>query len=288
MKTGLAGLEVTSLQSYMADIAQYPLVTPKEEVELAGLIAQGSEEAIEKLTLANLRLVVKIAHDYRHTGLSLSDLIAEGNIGLMRAVIKFQPEKGAKFSSYAAWWIKQAMRRAIANQMRVVRVPIQAAAKIRHIKKAEDEMTEELGRAPSDRELADQLDMKEKVLRRNRSLGRVSIVSLDKKVNDEDETTIGDFMADISALLPGSTMNKNDLHTLIVEVITEKLTERERMIIVMRYGIGQPAKTLEEVSALIGRTRERVRQIQHQALRKLKFALMAHDVKSFGAVSLGK
>ena len=286
MEKGNARMDNTSLQSYMGRIAEYPLVTQVEEVELAAKIAEGSQAAIEKLTLANLRLVVKIAHDYRHTGVPLSDLVAEGNIGLMRAVVKFQPEKGAKFSSYAAWWIKQAMRRAIANQVRVVRVPIQAAAKIRHIKQLEIDMTEKLGRAPSDKELADKMEMKEKVLRRNRQLGQFSIVSLDKKINDDDETTLGDFMADLSSATPGANLSQEDLHHLILDVIEFKLTEREKQIIVMRYGIGQSPKTLEEVSKEIGRTRERVRQIQHQALRKLKFALVVNDVHSFANLGI--
>ena len=190
-------IHVNSVKTYMGEIASYPLVTREEEVELAGLIADGSEAARRKLTEANLRLVVKIAHDYKNLGVPLADLIAEGNVGLMKAVTKFKPDKGAKFSSYAAWWIKQAIRRAIANQGRVVRIPVQAAAKMKLIRQTSQQLTKDLGHVPSDKEIAKALGMTERSIRSTIATVNTSLISIDAELQEGEGGTVGDLLTDM-------------------------------------------------------------------------------------------
>lgn len=276
-----------SVKQYMGDIADIPLVDREDEAELADLIADGSDEAREKLTTGNLRLVVKIAHDYKNLGIPLSDLIAEGNVGLMKAVGKFRPDKGAKFSSYAAWWIKQAIRRAIANQSRVIRVPIQAAAKMKLIREAEGRLEKDSGYKPSDKQIAGDLGMTERSIRTTRLTVNASMISLDASVKEGEDGTIGDFLPDKRVLSPEKDLNRSDVIKLLKEIVDKELNERERLILHMRYGFddGKP-KTLEQVSALIGRTRERVRQIQHQALKKLRLSLSEQELKALNGVEL--
>ena len=274
-------IHVNSVKTYMGEIASYPLVTRDQEVELAGMIADGSDAARKKLTEGNLRLVVKIAHDYKNLGIPLADLIAEGNIGLMKAVSKFQPDKGAKFSSYAAWWIKQAIRRAIANQGRVVRIPVQAAAKMKLIRETSQILAKELGREPNHKDIASKLGMTERSIRSTIATVNTSLVSIDADLQEGDGGTIGDLLTDIKASSPEEILENNDVISLLKEIVEAKLNDREQTIIRMRYGFddGKP-KTLEQVSEMIGRTRERVRQIQHQALKKLKMAMTDADMFS--------
>ena len=268
-----------TIKSYMRNISAIPLVSREEEVELAGLIKQGSEEAREKLIVSNLRLVVKIAHDYKSLGIPLNDLIAEGNIGLMKAVERFRPDKGAKFSSYAAWWIKQAIRRVIANQSRIIRIPIQSANKINKIHKVSMKLAEELGRIPTSQEIASELDIAQKTVDSLKGCATSGTVSLNDEFTDGETGTLGDILPDPNTLAPDHFINQSDVMTYLNEVIDSKLKGREKLIICLRYGIGyEEPKTLEEVSEIIGRTRERVRQIQHQALRKL--ALHMEEVKT--------
>ncbi len=267
-----------SIKSYMKSISSIPLIKRADEAELAKLIAEGSEEAREKMIVGNLRLVVKIAHDFKSLGVPLTDLIAEGNIGLMKAVEKFRPDKGAKFSSYGAWWIKQSMRRAIADQSRVIRIPIQSAVKIKKIQRASLELAEKLGRIPSEKEIADELGISEKSVHTLKGSASSNVVSLNAYFQDGEEGALGDILPDLNAYAPDENLDEQEIRKYIRLVIDEKLKERERLILKLRYGIGggQP-KTLEEVSEIIGRTRERVRQIQHQALRKV--ALYLDEVK---------
>ncbi|MCH2205181.1 MAG: RNA polymerase sigma factor RpoD/SigA [Lentisphaerales bacterium] len=274
-------IHVNSVKTYMGEIASYPLVSRDEEVELAEMIADGSELARKKLTEGNLRLVVKIAHDYKNLGVPLADLIAEGNVGLMKAVSKFQPDKGAKFSSYAAWWIKQAIRRAIANQGRVVRVPVQAAAKMKLIRETSQLLTKELGRVPNHKDIATKLGMTERSIRSTIATVNTSLVSMDADLQEGEGGTIGDLLTDVKASSPEEILEKDDVVTLLKGIVEAQLNEREQTIIRMRYGFddGKP-KTLEQVSAMIGRTRERVRQIQHQALKKLKLKMTDADMVS--------
>jgi RNA polymerase primary sigma factor len=263
-----------SIKSYMKSISSIPLIKRADEAQLAKLIAEGSEAAREKMIIGNLRLVVKIAHDFKSLGVPLTDLIAEGNIGLMKAVEKFRPDKGAKFSSYGAWWIKQSMRRAIADQSRVIRIPIQSAVKIKKIQRASLALAEKLGRIPSEKEIADELDISEKSVHTLKGSASSTVVSLNAYFQDGEEGSLGDILPDLSAYSPDDSLDEDEVRKYIRLVIDDKLKERERLILKLRYGIGggQP-KTLEEVSDIIGRTRERVRQIQHQALRKVSLYL---------------
>lgn len=274
-------IHVNSVKTYMGEIASYPLVSRNEEVELAGEIADGSDDARRKLTEGNLRLVVKIAHDYKNLGVPLADLIAEGNVGLMKAVSKFKPDKGAKFSSYAAWWIKQAIRRAIANQSRVVRVPVQAAAKMKLIRQTSAQLTKKLGYVPTEKDIATELGMTERSIRSTIATVNTSLISMDAELQEGEGGTIGDLLTDVKSDTPEDIMEKGDVISLLKDIVETQLNEREQTIIRMRYGFddGKP-KTLEEVSMIIGRTRERVRQIQHQALKKLKINIGEADLSS--------
>ena len=277
-------IHVNSVKTYMGEIASYPLVSRDEEVELAGEIADGSDDARRKLTEGNLRLVVKIAHDYKNLGVPLADLIAEGNVGLMKAVAKFKPDKGAKFSSYAAWWIKQAIRRAIANQSRVVRVPVQAAAKMKLIRQTSVQLAKRLGYVPSEKDIARELGMTERSIRSTIATVNTSLISMDAELQEGEGGTVGDLLTDVKSDSPEDIIEKGDVISLLKDIVETQLNEREQTIIRMRYGFddGKP-KTLEEVSMIIGRTRERVRQIQHQALKKLKLNISEADLSSMVA-----
>ena len=266
-----------TMKMYMAEIAQISLVTKNDEAMLAKAIHGDNldqhDEARSTLIQANLRLVVKIAHDFKGLGLPLLDLISEGNIGLMRAVEKFDPAKGAKFSSYAAWWIKQSMRRALANQSRTIRIPVQSAGKITKIKSVHTKLAEELGREPTDAEIADQLDFSERTVAGLR-LADHRTFSLHDPIQQGEEGEFQDIIPDRHALTPDQILGDVESVDRLLELL-EKLEDRERKILEMRFGLnGARPLTLEEVSQRIGRTRERVRQIQNQALAKLKALLV--------------
>jgi len=266
-----------TMKVYMQDIGQISLVTKDEEVELAAKIHGNDpklrEEARATLIKANLRLVVKIAHDFKGLGLPLLDLISEGNIGLMRAVEKFDPAKGAKFSSYAAWWIKQSMRRALANQSKTIRIPVQSAGKINKIKSARLKLTEKLGREPTDAEIASFLEFSERTVAGLR-LADLRTFSLHDPIQQGEDGEFQDIIPDRGASIPDRILG--DLESVgRLTNLMESLDEREKMILKMRFGLdGNKPRTLEEVSQEIGRTRERVRQIQNQALTKLKTMLI--------------
>lgn len=264
-----------TMKVYMQEIGVIPLITREEEVELAALIKEGSEDARQKLTTANLRLVVKIAHDFKGLGLPLLDLISEGNIGLMRAVEKFDPTKGAKFSSYSAWWIKQSMRRALANQSRTIRIPVQSAGKINKIKSARLKLTEQLGRDPTDSEISLKLELSERTVS-NLKLADINTLSLHDPIQHGEAGEFQDIIPDTVTLAPDEILGDAEAIQRLV-MLLDHLNERERLIVELRFGLsGARIKTLEEVSQEIGRTRERVRQIQNQALVKLKI-LMEQD-----------
>ena len=267
------GTKNDTMKVYMTEIARIPLVNKKEEAELADDIHGGDdlrhEDARTTLIKANLRLVVKIAHDFKGLGLPLLDLISEGNIGLMRAVEKFDPAKGAKFSSYAAWWIKQSMRRALANQSRTIRIPVQSAGKINKIKTVRMRLVEELGREPTDAEIAEHLDFSERTVAGLR-LADLRTISLHDPIQQGEEGEFQDIIPDRHAMTPDQIIGDVESVFRLMDLL-DKLEERERKILEMRFGLkGGRALTLEEVSQEIGRTRERVRQIQNQALAKLK------------------
>lgn len=280
----VGGTKNDTMKVYMGEIARIPLVDKKEEAELADAI-HGSDDdrhddARSTLIKANLRLVVKIAHDFKGLGLPLLDLISEGNIGLMRAVEKFDPAKGAKFSSYAAWWIKQSMRRALANQSRTIRIPVQSAGKINKIKSVRMKLTEELGREPSDAEIAEHLDFSERTVAGLR-LADLRTFSLHDPIQQGEEGEFQDIIPDRHAMTPDQILGDVESVFRLMDLL-EKLEDRERKILEMRFGLrGNRPLTLEEVSQEIGRTRERVRQIQNQALSKLKQLLV--DEAGFSA-----
>jgi RNA polymerase primary sigma factor len=270
------GAKNDTMKVYMQDIGQISLVSKKEEVELAaaihGVDDEAHDEARATLIQANLRLVVKIAHDFKGLGLPLLDLISEGNIGLMRAVEKFDPAKGAKFSSYAAWWIKQSMRRALANQSRTIRIPVQSAGKINKIKSVRMKLAEELGREPTDAEIADHLEFSERTVAGLR-LADLRTFSLHDPIQQGEDGEFQDIIPDRRAMTPDQILGDVESVDRLMDLL-EELEEREKMILKMRFGLdGQRPRTLEEVSQEIGRTRERVRQIQNQALTKLKSML---------------
>jgi RNA polymerase primary sigma factor len=261
-----------TMKQYMQSIGQYKLVTTAEEAVLAKRIAKGDNEARETLIRSNLRLVVKIAHDFKGLGLPLLDLISEGNIGLMRAVEKFDPTKGAKLSSYAAWWIKQSMRRALANQARTIRIPVQSASKIGKIQNAKNKLTQQLGREPTDKEIATEVNLTERTVTGLRQ-GKTSTISLFDPIQNGAEGEFKDIIADEKSIAPDDiARDEETLNTM--NKLVKQLPERERVILKLRFGLdGEKPKTLEEVSRSIGRTRERVRQIQNQALETLRAAI---------------
>ncbi len=270
------GVKNDTMKVYMQDIGQISLVTKEEEIELAAAIhgddLEKHEDARATLIKANLRLVVKIAHDFKGLGLPLLDLISEGNIGLMRAVEKFDPEKGAKFSSYAAWWIKQSMRRALANQSRTIRIPVQSAGKINKIKSVRMKLSEELGREPTDAEIAEHLDFSERTVAGLR-LADLRTFSLHDPIQQGEDGEFQDIIPDRGAMTPDRILGDVESVDRLLSLLKD-LEERERLILKMRFGLeGHRPKTLEEVSQEIGRTRERVRQIQNQALSKLRSML---------------
>jgi len=265
-----------SMRTYMRAIADISLISVDEEIILADLIKQGDAEARQKLITSNLRLVVKIAHDFKGLGVPLGDLVAEGNIGLMRAVEKFDPSKGAKFSSYSSWWIKQAMRRILSTQGRTIRIPIQSTSKISKIQAAQTRLQEQLGRPPTHREIALKLGFSERSVT-NLISANVSVSSLNAPINLGEDGDFLDLIPDPSAPKPDQLLGDREELNRMLSFINE-LNERERLILDLRYGLsGKHAKTLDEVSVAIGRTRERVRQIQNQALKKLKALIIADE-----------
>src|SRR3989440_2934270 len=261
---------------YLREIGRTPLLTSQEEIELARRIKKGDRKAREQMIKANLRLVVKIARDYEGYGLPLLDLINEGNIGLMKGVERFDPKKGAKLSTYAAWWIKQAIKRALANQSKTIRLPVHVVDKLFHLRRAAGKLEEILGREPTDEELAAELNYP---VARVKQLRRVAVrpASLDAPISDDDMTEFGETVGDEEAQTPFELLRNKNLHHELGGLI-EVLDDREKKIIFERFGLnGGKPKTLEDVSKDFGVTRERIRQLQNIALAKLRRALSKRD-----------
>jgi len=266
----------SGIKIYLREIGQVALLTPKQEVELAAKIKRGDQAARTHMIKANLRLVVKIAHDYSNLGLPLLDLISEGNIGLMKAVERFDPKKGGKLSTYAAWWIKQSIKRALANQSKTIRLPVHLVDKIAKMKRIAMRMSEELGREPTDEELAERIGLP---VSKVSQLKIISIrpASLDAPIGDSDNTEFGEIVADEEAFSPYDMLHDKTLRNDIRHMLTQ-LDAREATIINLRFGIdGNKPKTLEEVGEKFKITRERVRQIQNIALTKLRRLLEKHE-----------
>jgi RNA polymerase primary sigma factor len=257
---------------YLREIGQIPLLTPKEEVALAARIKKGDREARSLMIKANLRLVVKIAHDYVNLGLPLLDLVSEGNIGLMKAVERFDPAKGAKLSTYAAWWIKQAIKRALANQGRTIRLPVHVLEKLSKMRRVSLQMGDENGREPTDEELAEELGISRgKVSEFKAASTRPS--SLDAPITDDASIELGETVGDENSPTPFEVLSDKNLRAQM-NVLFAPLDDRERKIIVTRFGLdGGKPKTLEEVGKEFGITRERIRQLQNLALAKMRAAL---------------
>lgn len=265
-----------SLQLYLQEIGQVKLLTPAEELALAKRVQRGDAAAREHMIKANLRLVVKIARDYEGLGLPLLDLINEGNMGLMTGVERFDHKRGAKLSTYAAWWIKQNIKRALANQSRTIRLPVHVVDRLAHMRRAEVKLREALDREPTDEELADELDLDTKRVRRYRESSRAPL-SLDAPMEGDESSRIADVVADPNAVAPFDRVLLETDTELVREVLAT-LNERENKILSWRFGLanGNPL-TLEEIGVKLGLTRERIRQIQDQALKKLRARMEARD-----------
>jgi RNA polymerase primary sigma factor len=259
----------TAIKLYLREIGQVKLLTPQQEIELAAKIKKGDKKAREEMIKANLRLVVKIAHDYEGLGLPLLDLINEGNIGLMKAVERFDPAKGGKLSTYGSWWIKQSIKRALANQSKTIRLPVHLVDKISKMRRTALRMQEELGREPKDDELAEELGISAARVAQLRTAA-IRPASLDAPIGDDDSNNFAEVVQDENADTPYEQLEDKTVNRMLQEMI-KTLDPREATILRYRFGLdGGPEKTLEEVGQKFGVTRERVRQIQNIALSKLR------------------
>src|SRR6202012_4161479 len=259
----------SGIKIYLREIGQTPLLTREEEVKLARRIKRGDQAARQQMIKANLRLVIKIACDYEGIGLPLLDLISEGNIGLMKAVERFDPKKGGKLSTYGSWWIKQAIKRALANQSKTIRLPVHLVDKISKMRRVGMKLQEELGREPTDDELADELGMTAARVRQMR-LAAIRPASLDAPIGDDESNNFADVVEDENATSPYENLEDKTVTGMLQEMV-KHLDEREATILTYRFGLdGGSEKTLEEVGEKFGVTPERVRQIQNLALKKLR------------------
>jgi RNA polymerase primary sigma factor len=267
MNTSDAGLN-----KYLQEIARFPLLTLQEEIALARKIKQGDAAARDRMIQANLRLVVTIAADYVDLGLPMMDLISEGSIGLTKAVERFDPTKGAKLSTYAAWWIKQSIKLALSKQAKMIRLPVHLVEKISKVRRLALEMSNELGREPSDDELAEEIGIPAQRVAELRN-GSTRPASLEAVIDEDDSTQLGEMIADEEAQTSYDSLHDQDLQQQLKGAL-HILDDREKKIVFQRFGLdgGQP-QTLEQLGATIGLTRERIRQLQTRALDKLRRAL---------------
>ena len=259
----------SAIKLYLREIGQVPLLTIQEEIDLAARIKKGDKKAREHMIKANLRLVVKIAHDYEGFGLPLLDLISEGNIGLMKAVERFDPSKGGKLSTYGSWWIKQSIKRALANQSKTIRLPVHLVDKIAKMRRVAMKLQEEFGREPTDEELADEMGMTPTRVAQMRTAA-IRPASLDAPIGDDDSNSFGEIVQDENADTPYEKLEDKTVTSMLHEMV-KTLDQREATILRYRFGLdGGNEKTLEEVGEKFGVTRERVRQIQNIALNKMR------------------
>ncbi|NNF28916.1 MAG: sigma-70 family RNA polymerase sigma factor [Gemmatimonadetes bacterium] len=269
-----------SLDQYLKEISQYPLIDRDEEVRLAQGIRAGEEEALDKLVRSNLRFVVAVAKRYQNQGVHLSDLINEGNMGLIRAAHKFDETKGIKFISYAVWWIRQAILQALAEQSRIVRVPLNRAGALHRIGKRKSMLLQELGREPTVDEIAKDMDLTHEEVERTLAISR-SHLSLDAPMTPGEDNRLLDYLPDQFAPGPDEETFENAL-TETVESALSSLKEREAKILRLYYGLdGDDPMTLEQIGGILGVTRERVRQIKEKALARLRHASRARFLETF-------
>ena len=277
-----AEVSTDSLQLFLKDIGKVPLLTAAQEVELSKRIERGDHRAKQQMVEANLRLVVSIAKNYRNQGLPFLDLIQEGTIGLVRAAEKFDYRKGFKFSTYATWWIRQAVARALADKARTIRMPVHVVEKLNKIGRVERKLLAELGHDPTAEEIGRELEIDREEVEQIRRSAQVPI-SLEKPVGDEEESEFGHFLADQSAAAPDeaaeTTLRKETLKRILCA-----LSPRERRVLELRYGLdGQHPRTLDEVGRTFNVTRERVRQIENQSLKKLQALAESQKLRDVAA-----
>ncbi len=257
------------IHMYLKEIGQVPLLTSEQEIELAKRVEQGDEDAKRQLEEANLRLVVSIAKHFTGHGMYLMDLIQEGSLGLIRAVEKYDYKKGFRFSTYATWWIRQSITRAIADQGRTIRIPVHMVENINKVNRASRELVQKLGRDPTPEELAKEAHMSVDRIREIQRISREP-VSMETPVGDEEDSSLGDFIRDDTTPVPADEAARTMLREQIREILND-LTEREQQVLRLRYGLDDDrSRTLEEVGKQLNVTRERIRQIEAKALRKLK------------------
>lgn len=264
--------EKTPLRLYLNDIGKYPLLTVKEETDLAKQVKKGNKKAKEKMIHANLRLVVRIAQDYNHFGLPFLDLISEGNIGLIKAIERFEPKRGGKLSTYAAWWIKQSIKRALANQSKTIRLPVHLVEKIAKLRRIDNEFKDKYKRDATNEELSYLMNLP---INKVAHLKVISIrpASLNTTVGEEDNTELGELIGDDNIEIPSERLFNLAAISDIKRVLNS-LNKRDAQIITMRFGLDDyRCKTLEEVGAALGITRERVRQLQYTILKNIRAIL---------------
>ena len=277
--TGKSSSGDRSLDFYLREIACYPLLTQADEISLAQRIRGGDEEALHQLTRSNLRFVVSIAKQYRNRGLSLSDLINEGNLGLIRAAVRFDERRGYKFISYAVWWIRQAILQALAEHSRIVRIPLNRASTVHKIAKQSNELDQELGREPTAEEIAESLSMQTNEVEEAIQMAYGDF-SLDASFSDDENLRLLDLLEDEITPSPDSSMMDENMSTEIARAL-ESLPPREREVMSLYFGINRDRPcTLEEIGQHLGLTRERVRQIKEKALRRLRHASRAGRLRS--------
>lgn len=268
------------VKMYLKEIGKIPLLTAEEEIDLAKRMEQGDEEAKKRLAEANLRLVVSIAKRYVGRGMLFLDLIQEGNLGLMKAVEKFDYRKGFKFSTYATWWIRQAITRAIADQARTIRIPVHMVETINKLVRVQRQLVQELGRDPTPEEIAKEMDMEPEKVREIMKIAQEP-VSLETPIGEEEDSHLGDFIEDDNVLAPQDAATFTMLREQLIDVL-DSLTPREQKVLKLRFGLEDGrARTLEEVGKEFDVTRERIRQIEAKALRKLRHPSRSKKLKDF-------
>jgi len=272
--------EQSALDQYLRDVSRHELITPEKEKELGARAQNGDEDAVQELARANLRFVISVAKKYQNRGVSLTDLIQEGNVGLVTAARKFDPEQGVKFISYAVWWIRQAILQCLAEQSQIFRVPLNRAGALHRIKKGKSELLQELGREPTVAELAEELDLSRDEVRQGLRLSQ-SHLSLEAPLTPDEDSRLLDYLPDQTSAATEEEAYEDALKETIEDTLST-LKVREAKIVRLYYGLdGQEPMTLEEIGSLLGITRERVRQIKEKALDRLRHASRARFLETF-------